>query len=86
MMVPEHLPSMPYTHVTSGRVWNLESVSLIFQYSAFGGWPGMSFCSLLCVVSCTGRGLMPANLSRAAASTSKYAHMLLTWRTVVSIH
>jgi hypothetical protein len=30
--------------------------------------------------------LMPANLSRAAASTSKYAHMLLTWRTVVSIH
>ena len=58
MMVPEHLPSMPYTHVTSGRVWNLGSVTFVSQSSACGGWLGASYCSLACVVSCTSGGLM----------------------------
>ena len=50
----EHLPSTPYTHVTSGRVWNLGSVTFVIQSSACGGWLGVSYCSLSCVVSCTG--------------------------------
>ena len=51
-MVPEHLPSMLYTHVTSGRVWNLESVTFVSQSSACGGWLGLSYCLLSGVVSC----------------------------------
>ena len=58
MMVPEYLPSMPYTHVISGRVWNLGSVAFVSQSSACGGWLGVSNCSLACVVSCTGGGLI----------------------------
>ena len=56
MMVPEHKQSVPYTHVTSGRVWNLGSVTYVSQSSACGGWLGVSYCSLSCVVSCTGGG------------------------------
>jgi hypothetical protein len=56
-MVPEHSPSISYTHVTSGRVWNLGSVTCVSQSSACGGWLGVSYCSLSCVVSCTGGGL-----------------------------
>jgi len=36
VMVPEHLPSMPYKHVTFGRVWNLGSVTDVCQSSAYG--------------------------------------------------
>jgi len=50
-MVPEHLPSMPYTHVTSGRFWNLGSVTFVNQFPARSGWLGVSYCSLSCVVS-----------------------------------
>jgi len=32
-----HFPSMPYTHVTSGRFWNLGSVRFVSQSSACGG-------------------------------------------------
>ena len=59
MMVPEHLSSMPCTHVTSGgRAWNLESVTFVSQSSACGGWLGESYCSLSCDVSCTGGGMI----------------------------
>jgi len=58
VMVPEHLPSMPYTHVTSGRVWNLGCVTFVNQFPARGGWLGVSYCSLSCVASCTGSGLI----------------------------
>ena len=53
MMVPEHLLSMPYTHVTPGRVWKLGSLNFVSQSSACGAWLGMSYC-LLYVASCTG--------------------------------
>ena len=56
--MPEHLPSMPYTHVTSGRAWNLGSVTFVSQSSACGGWIGVSYCSLSCVVSRTGGGMI----------------------------
>jgi len=56
--VPEHLPSKPYTHVTCGRVWNLGSVTFVNQFSACGGWLGVSYCLLSCVVSCTGGSLI----------------------------
>ena len=58
MMVPEHFPSVPYTHFTSGRVWNLGSVTFVSQSSACGGWLGVSCCSLSCVVSCTRGGMI----------------------------
>jgi len=57
-MVPEHLLSMPYTHVTSGRVWNLGSVTFVSQSSACGGWIGVLYFSLSCVVFWTGGGLI----------------------------
>ena len=47
MIVPKHLPFMPYTHVTSARVCNLGSVTVVIQSSACGGWLGMSFCLLM---------------------------------------
>ena len=58
MMVPEYLPSMPYTHVISGRVWNLGSVAFVSQSSACGGWLGVSYCSLSHIVSCTEGGMI----------------------------
>ena len=58
MMVPEHLPFMPYTHVTSGRVWNSGSVTIFTQSSACGGWLDVTHCSLSCIASCTGGGLI----------------------------
>jgi len=57
-MVPEHFLSMPYTHVTSGRVWNLGSVTFVSQSSACGGWIGVLYFSLSCVVFWTGGGLI----------------------------
>ena len=57
-MVPEHLPSMLYTHVTSGRVWNMGSVTFVIQSSACGSWLGVLYCSLSCVVYCTGGGMI----------------------------
>jgi len=42
MMVPEHLLSKPYTHITSGRVRNLESVAFARQFSACVGWLGVA--------------------------------------------
>jgi len=50
VMVPEHLPSVPYTHVTSGwdgMVWKLGSVFFVSQSSACGGWLDVSYCSVI---------------------------------------
>jgi len=58
VILPEHLPSMPYTRITSGRVWSLGSVTFVSQSSACGSWLGVSYCSLSCVASCTGGGLI----------------------------
>jgi hypothetical protein len=48
-MVPEHLPSMPYTHVTSGRVRDLGGVTFVSQWkhSACG-----DRCVMLLAVMC----------------------------------
>jgi hypothetical protein len=46
-----------HMHVTSGRVWNLGSVTFVSQSSSWGSWLGVSYCSLSCVVSCTGGGM-----------------------------
>jgi len=48
--------SWPY--VTSGRVWNLGSVTFVNQSSACGGWLGVLYCSLSSFASCTGGGLI----------------------------
>ena len=48
MMVPEHLPTMPYTHAC--HFWEgleLGSVTFVSQSSVCGGWlasPGVSYC------------------------------------------
>jgi hypothetical protein len=55
VMVPEHL--LCRTHVMSGSVWSLGSVTFISQSSTRGGWLGVSYCSLSCVASCTEGGL-----------------------------
>jgi hypothetical protein len=50
VMVPEHFPAMPYTHVTSGRIWHLGSATFVSQSSACGGWLGVFHCHVLSLV------------------------------------
>ena len=67
VMVPEHLPFMPYTHVTSGRVWKLGSVTFVSQSSACGGTPKYSsFPSRI-------------NVSRSQHSFSFFSFLVHSW-------